>query len=109
MMGDGIMGDGMFSPMMLMMLLFALVVLAALALAIVAVSRRGHERGQVHRSSRHQVLAGVAGGIAEHFGISPMVVRVVWVLALLVPMTTLVALGLYLVLALALPSEAAEA
>ena len=32
------------------------------------------------RSSRHKVIAGVCGGIAEYFGMDPTVVRVAYVL-----------------------------
>ncbi len=107
------MGDrGMFSPMMLVMVVPLLLILVELALAIVAISRSGRNgrgAGQIRRSAHDRVLAGVAGGIAEHFAISPALVRVLWALALLVPMTTLLALGLYLVLAFALPSEPIEA
>ena len=103
------MGDGMFSPMMFVMIVPLLLILVGLALAIVAISRSGRGTDQIRRSSHDRVLAGVAGGIAEHFAISATLVRVLWVLALLVPMTTLLALGLYLVLALALPAEPVEA
>ena len=107
-MGDG----GMFAPMMLVMVVPLVLIFVGLALAIVAISRSGQSgrgTGQIRRPAHDRVLAGVAGGIAEHFAISPALVRVLWALALLVPVTTLLALGLYLVLALALPSAPIEA
>jgi phage shock protein PspC (stress-responsive transcriptional regulator) len=37
---------------------------------------------QLMRSQDDRVIAGVAGGIAAHYGIDPTLVRVVWVLSL---------------------------
>jgi phage shock protein C len=36
---------------------------------------------QLMRSTSDRQIAGVAGGIAEHFGLDPTLVRVAWVLA----------------------------
>ena len=40
--------------------------------------------GGLYRSKRHRIIAGVAGGMAERFGVPVIVVRAVW-LILLVP------------------------
>ena len=39
--------------------------------------------GQLMRSKTNRVIAGVAGGIAEHYGIDATLVRVIWALSLL--------------------------
>ncbi len=49
----------------------------------------------LHRSRTNKVIAGVCGGIAEHLGWNPTVVRVVW--AILTP-TTLFAGGIFYLL-----------
>lgn len=68
--------------------------------------RRAPSR-RLHRSRRHRVIAGVAGGIADYFGINPTIVRVAWVVGgiLMPPMSAPIALGLYLLLAVTLPPE----
>ncbi|MCL5108268.1 MAG: PspC domain-containing protein [Chloroflexi bacterium] len=38
---------------------------------------------RLYRSRNDRMIAGVAGGIAEYFGIDPVIVRVVWVILLL--------------------------
>lgn len=37
--------------------------------------------GRLARSSSDRIIAGVAGGLAEHFGLDPTLVRIAWVLA----------------------------
>ncbi|MBO9539196.1 PspC domain-containing protein [bacterium] len=37
------------------------------------------------RSTNHRILAGVCGGLAARFGISPMAARIVWLLLSLLP------------------------
>ncbi len=61
---------------------------------------------QFHRSQQHKVIAGVAGGIAESLDTRPIVVRIIWVIGglLMPPMTAPLALLLYFVLAVSLPS-----
>jgi phage shock protein C len=63
---------------------------------------------RLYRSTSNRMLAGVAGGIAEYFGIDPTVVRVLWVLAGIFPPTAGAALLLYIVLAVVVPSPAAR-
>ena len=38
---------------------------------------------RLYRSRRHRIIAGVAGGMAEYFGIDRTLVRLVWVFLLL--------------------------
>ena len=40
-------------------------------------------RTGLYRSRRHRIVAGVAGGLAERFGLPIFLVRLVWVLLLL--------------------------
>lgn len=58
-------------------------------------------RGLV-RPRRGRVLAGVAAGLAQRFGISPWAVRALFIVSLLLPGPQFVA---YLVLWVAMPSE----
>lgn len=37
------------------------------------------------RSRNHRILAGVCGGLAARFGVSPMVARLAWLLLSLLP------------------------
>jgi phage shock protein C len=59
---------------------------------------------RLYRSKRERMIAGVAGGIAEYFGVDPTIVRVLWVIAVLFPPLTVEVLLLYLALALIVPS-----
>ena len=56
------------------------------------------------------MLAGVAGGIAEFFGLDPTIVRVLWIAGglLVPPMTAPVALLLYASFALVIPPTPEE-
>jgi phage shock protein PspC (stress-responsive transcriptional regulator) len=40
---------------------------------------------RLRRSRRHRLIAGVCGGIAERFGWSPLLVRVLFVLGAVLP------------------------
>lgn len=64
---------------------------------------------RLYRSRRHRMIAGVAGGIADFFGIDPTIVRVLWLVGglLLPPMTGPTALLLYVALAFVIPPEPA--
>lgn len=35
---------------------------------------------RLYRSGKEKILGGVCGGIAEYFGIDPVIVRVLWVI-----------------------------
>ena len=58
---------------------------------------------RLYRSRSDRMIAGVAGGLAEHFDIDPSVVRVVWVLLALV--TGGIFLVAYIVMALVVPED----
>jgi phage shock protein PspC (stress-responsive transcriptional regulator) len=59
-------------------------------------------RGPLLRSKYHRVLWGVAGGIGDHIGVSPLLVRVAFVVVSLFGGAGILA---YLVLAVALPED----
>jgi phage shock protein PspC (stress-responsive transcriptional regulator) len=60
---------------------------------------------RLHRSRRHRLVAGVCGGIAEGFGWSPLLVRVLFVLGAVLPIFP--GAVVYLVLWLVLPEARA--
>jgi phage shock protein C len=60
-------------------------------------------RPQLVRSERDKVIAGVCGGLAEHFDIDPVIVRVAFVVAALFGPGLLA----YVVLWIAVPKESA--
>jgi phage shock protein C len=41
------------------------------------------ETKRLHRSRTDRVIAGVCGGLADYFGVDPILVRVLWVVAVL--------------------------
>jgi len=64
----------------------------------------GHKK--LYRSRKEHVIAGVAGGMGDYFGIDPVVVRVVFLLLALASMGF--AFVFYLVLIFAIPKEPGE-
>jgi phage shock protein C len=56
----------------------------------------------LHRSRRHKILAGVCGGIADTYGWSPTVVRILWIVFGLLPVIP--GTVLYLVLWILVPA-----
>ncbi len=60
---------------------------------------------RLYRSRRHCIVAGVCGGIAERWGWSPVVVRILFVVGSIAPI--LPGALLYLVLWLVLPKAQA--
>jgi phage shock protein C len=58
----------------------------------------------LHRSAENRMIAGVCGGVAQTFGVDPVLVRVA-ALALLIPFSFVTAL-VYVALWLLLPLEA---
>ncbi|MEH0108376.1 PspC domain-containing protein [Tersicoccus sp. MR15.9] len=54
------------------------------------------------RRGPHRMLAGVCGGIADRFGVSPWLVRLIFVLSLLLPGSGIV---VYLIAWVLLPDE----
>jgi len=61
--------------------------------------------GHLYRSRDDRILVGVAGGLAENFGVDPSLVRILWVI--LTPLTGGLALLLYIVMAFVVPQEPA--
>jgi phage shock protein PspC (stress-responsive transcriptional regulator) len=60
---------------------------------------------QLTRSQTDRVIAGVAGGIAERFGLDPRLVRIAWVVSVLFGGLGIL---LYVVLWIALPAGPAQ-
>lgn len=60
---------------------------------------------QLVRTRQNRMLAGVAGGIASYFDVSPTLIRALWVIGgiAMPPMTVPIALLLYVILALVIP------
>ncbi|APS42609.1 MAG TPA: PspC domain-containing protein [Weissella thailandensis] len=56
----------------------------------------------LYRSKNHRIFAGVIGGIAERFGWSVALLRLIWVLLTLTPVPGLI---IYLVLWMVLPER----
>lgn len=57
---------------------------------------------RLYRSRRHRMIAGVCGGIAEHFGWDPSLVRLVAVVSILLPGPQFLA---YIIAWLVVPEE----
>ncbi|HEV8632019.1 MAG TPA: PspC domain-containing protein [Thermoanaerobaculia bacterium] len=57
----------------------------------------------LHRSRQNRMIAGVCGGVAEFFGWSPTLVRVLWVL--LTPTTLFAGFLIYLILWVVMPES----
>lgn len=57
------------------------------------------------RSRDDKMLCGVAAGIAHYLDIDPTIVRVLWVLAIVVPGSNLIVMALYLLLCFLMPME----
>lgn len=52
-----------------------------------------------------KMLCGVAAGIARYLDIDPTIVRLVWVLAIVVPGSNIIVVAVYLLLCLLMPLE----
>lgn len=57
---------------------------------------------RLYRSRRNRVVAGVCGGIAEYFGWSPTVVRLVFLASFILPGTQII---FYLLAWIVMPNE----
>jgi phage shock protein C len=58
-----------------------------------------HEQ-RLYRSQRDRLVAGVAGGLADYFGVDPTLVRLAWLLATIFalgPLALLIYLGCWLI------------
>ena len=60
---------------------------------------------RLYRSRSERMLAGVAGGLAEHFDLDPSLVRIIWVILALASVGTFVVI--YVVMAIVVPEEPA--
>ena len=60
-------------------------------------------RSPLRRSRRRRLLAGICGGVATWLGISPLIVRILWLAITVVPV--LPGLPLYLIMWLVVPFE----
>lgn len=62
-------------------------------------------RTRLTRSRDDKMICGVAAGLARHFDMDPSVMRLIWVVAVLLPGPNLIILAAYLVLCLLMPLE----
>ena len=49
----------------------------------IPVKRRKQEIKRLYRSGKDKILGGVCGGIGEYLGVDPVIIRILWVLAVL--------------------------
>lgn len=62
-------------------------------------------RRRLYRSRRHRMIAGVCGGIADYFGLSPTAVRLLTLLSFLLPGTQII---IYIIMWIVVPNEPRE-
>lgn len=62
---------------------------------------------KLHRSRQHRMIAGVAGGVAEYFGWSPMLTRILFVI-ISTASAAVPGILIYLILWLVMPNATAE-
>ena len=62
-------------------------------------------RKRLTRSRDDKMICGVAAGLARYVDIDPTVMRLIWVVAVLLPGPNLIILAVYLVLCLLMPLE----
>lgn len=60
------------------------------------------KNSKLHRSKSDRKIAGVCGGLAEHFGIDATIIRIVWALSVIMLGT---GFWVYVVCALLIPEE----
>lgn len=60
------------------------------------------------RSRDDKMLCGVAAGLADYFDIDATIMRLIWVVAVLIPGPNLIIIAAYLVLCLLMPLKAAN-
>ena len=58
---------------------------------------------RLYRSTKNKIIAGVCGGLAEYFGVDPVIVRIIWVAFLLLSFG--IAVIIYLILWLVVPKK----
>ncbi|HZK48232.1 MAG TPA: PspC domain-containing protein [Thermoleophilia bacterium] len=57
------------------------------------------------RSRDEKMVCGVAAGLARYFDLDPTIMRLIWVVAVLLPGPNLIIVAVYLVLCLLMPLE----
>ena len=57
---------------------------------------------RLYRSRRHRVIAGVCGGIADYFGWSPTLIRLLTLLSFLLPGAQII---VYIIMWIVVPNE----
>ncbi len=65
----------------------------------------GHAEARVRRSRTNRKIAGVCGGLAEHFELDPTLVRLAWAVLTVVPGCIIFGVFIYLVAWLVIPSQ----
>ncbi|MBU2601846.1 MAG: PspC domain-containing protein [Actinobacteria bacterium] len=60
------------------------------------------------RSRDEKMICGVAAGLAEYFDIDATIMRLIWVVAVLMPGPNLIIIAAYLVLCLLMPLKTAN-
>lgn len=60
------------------------------------------ERKRLYRSKKERMIAGVAGGLAQYFGLDPTIIRLIFVVLLFTPPSGVL---IYLILWLITPEE----
>lgn len=60
---------------------------------------------KLYRSRTNKVLGGVSGGLGEYFHIDPTIVRIIWIVALIIPPHFFLEVVLYLALWAIIPKE----
>jgi phage shock protein C len=88
--------------------------LIILGIAVIVLANGGRMRfampqagTRLYRSRKDRVIAGVAGGLAEYFGMDPLIVRLLFVVLALAGAGSVVLA--YIILAVLVPEEPAEA
>jgi phage shock protein C len=66
---------------------------------------QGMSSKKLMRSRDDKMLFGVAAGIAHYFGIDPSIVRLVWVVAILLPGPNIIIVALYALMAFIMPLD----
>ncbi len=60
---------------------------------------------RLSRKPSEKMICGVAAGLARYLGIDPVIVRVAWVVAILLPGPNLILVAAYFILCVLMPVE----
>jgi phage shock protein C len=61
-------------------------------------------KDKLYRSQTYKILGGVCGGIGQHYSLDPLIIRILWVVAVFTPARGLALLG-YILCWLLIPRE----